>query len=65
MLNKINSIKKGSIVKIKNEFCSKEEIGMLFIVVDDRDSRMLIAPVSSKLLIPGTESVPTHMLLNN
>ena len=49
----MNSIKKGSIVKIKNEFCSKEEIGML------------IAPVSSKLLIPGTESVPTHMLLNN
>ena len=61
----MNSITKGSIVKIKKKFCQREEIGMLFIVVDDRDSRMLIAPVSSKLLIPGTESVPTHMLLNN
>ena len=64
-VNNLNNITKGSIVKIKSQFCSDNEIDILFIVIDDRAERMLIKPVSSKLTIPGTESVPTHMLLNS
>ena len=56
-------MRKGQEVKIKKEFCGENENpNEIYIVVEDRDSRVLITPKQSELSIKPQESVMKYML---